>query len=285
LLIYAIFTLLPSPSPVVLAHYKISALTLRLLDATIIIILAAIWFAGFYGYYKLHIYSRLIYKEKDGKNVDVLRKGVLLLVLWLPVSSVISAVLKYLSLKHAGLTPATTILNNYANLILAFAAFVYIGQGAKGLMKFARQHASYRAACALAAFLVYIGAIYIHLVISTKNRVEVYHLSVWLLLFTLIAPYIFMWFLGLLATYGIYGYQRKVAGIVYRESWRFLGLGIGWLIITSIAFQFVTTLSSRLGNLSLYWLLAVIYLLLLLLSFGFILIAIGARKLQKLEEV
>jgi hypothetical protein len=285
LIAYAIFTLMPAPAHATLLHYKISALTSRLLDTTIVLLLAGIWFAGFYGYYKLHTYARIIQKSKEGKCIAILCKGLLLLVLWLPISSVSSSVFNYIATKHTGMVAAATIVNNYINLILPLAGFIYIGRGANGLNKFAKQHISYRATCALAIMLVYIGLIYYHLLISTKDRPEVYHLSIWLLLITLIAPYIFMWFLGFLAAYEIYCYQRNVAGIVYRESWKFLGLGIGWLILTSIAFQYLTTLSARLSDLSLYWVLAIIYSLLLILSLGFIFIAIGASKLQKLEEV
>jgi hypothetical protein len=113
----------------------------------------------------------------------------------------------------------------------------------------------------------------------------VYHMSIWLILTTLAAPYIFMWFTGLPATYELYRYSRKVRGIVYRKSWGLLAFGIGWLIVVSIGLQYLSTVTGRLGNLSIYWLLIIIYSLLLVLCIGFILIATGTRKLRKIEEV
>lgn len=53
----------------------------------------------------------------------------------------------------------------------------------------------------------------------------------------------------------------------------------------SISVQSLTTLTPHLVHLSIYWTLAIIYSLLLVLSVGFVLIAIGARQLQRIEEV
>jgi len=285
LIIYAGFTLLPAPSPITLAQYHLSALELRLIDVTIIILLAGIWFAGFYGYAKLRTYSQLIRGSKDGKPVAWLTHGILLLALWLPISMVISAILNYISLRHLSLLPATTIIDNYIGLLFPLAAFLFISKGARGLTDLARQRPNFWALHVVAIVLVYIGLIDAHLVAATSNRDAVYHLSIWLILTTLVAPYIYMWLIGLIATYELYRYRLKAQGIVYRSSWTLLSLGMGWLIVLSIALQYLTTITSRLSSLSIYWLLIIIYSVLLVLSVGFILIAAGARKLQKIEEV
>ena len=284
LIIYSGFILLPAPARATLAQYRVSVLGLRIIDLTIILILAGIWFAGFYGYAKLLAYSRLVQDDKDGKQVARLTKGIFLLVMWLPVSSVTSAVLNYIVMKHPGLLPAVTVINNYISLLFPLFGFVFISVGARGLSALVRQRPSYRATNALPILLIYIGLIYYRLVATTPNRNAVYHMSIWLILITLVAPYIYMWFMGVQAVYEIYRYQRKVAGIVYRKSWDLLALGLGWLIVVSIGFQYLTTLSARLSRLNIYWLLAIVYSLLLVLSIGFVLIAIGTRKLQRIEE-
>ncbi len=285
LIVYSAFTLLPKPPPATLSQYRVSVLGLRLISLTIIILLAAIWYAGFYGYAKLQSYTELIRKDKDGKQVAKLSKGIFLLVIWLPVSSVVSAVLNYIAMRHIGLLPAMTIIENYVSLLLPLVAFIFIGFGTRGLSGLLRQRPSYRAANIMALILIYTGLVYYRLVVTTHNRDKVYHLPIWLILTTLVAPYIYMWYTGFVATYQLYLYQQKVAGVVYRKSWRFLALGLGWLIITSITFQYLTSLDARLVKLSIYWILAIVYALLLVLSVGFVLIAIGTRKLQKIEEV
>ncbi len=285
LIVYSGFILLPAPSPIILLQYHVSTLALRIIYITIIILLAAIWFAGFYGYAKLRNYTLLIKDDADGEQVAKLLKGIFLLVMWLPVTSVISAVFNYIASKHTGLLPAATIIENYISLLFPLVGFILISLGARGLSQIVRWRPTFNEANVLAVLLIYIGLIYFHLVASTPNRDTVYHMSVWLILTTLVAPYLFMWYLGFMATFGIYHYHQKVKGAVYKKSWSLLALGLGWLILMSIVFQYLTSLSARLSHLSIYWIVAILYSLLLVLSVGFVLIAIGTRKLQRIEEV
>jgi hypothetical protein len=283
LVVYSCFTLLPAPSPIILARYHLSALGLRIIDVTIVLIVAVIWYVGFYSYAKLRAYVEPI--RKDGKHVARLTDGIFLLVMWLPVSSAISSVLKFVAMHHTGFIPAAAIINNYISLALPLAGVVLIGLGARGLSEIVKQRPTHIAISILAALLIYIGLVYYRLVATTDHRASVYHMSIWLILLTVVAPYIYMWFMGLLATYEIFNYRLKVAGVVYRSSWKLLALGIGWLILSSIAVQYLTTLTARLNSLSIYWILVIVYSLLLVYSIGFVLIALGARKLQKIEEV
>ena len=283
--IYGGFIILPKPSRATISQFHLTALGLRLIDFTIILFLAAIWFAGYYGYAKFQEYSNAIRGNKDGEQIAKLTRGVFFLVIWLPVSSTLSAALVYLATKTPGLLPAVTIINHYINLLFPFVGFVYIGMGARGLSEMVKVRTSYRAANIITIVTIYIGAIYFRLVASTQHRASVYHMSIWLILTTLVVPYIYMWSVGLLAAYEIYIYRQKVTGIVYKKSWGLLSLGICWLIVTSIFFQYLSSLTARLSHLSIYWLLVVIYLLLLVLSLGFVFIALGTRKLQKIEEV
>jgi hypothetical protein len=177
-----------------------------------------------------------------------------------------------------------TIIDNYLSLILPLAAFIFIGLGAHGLRLMVRQYISFYIINALALLVFYIGVVYQHLVIVTANRNSVYHLPFWLILLTIIVPYIFMWFVGLVAAYSLYSYSQKVKGIVYKKSWNFVGTGIGWLILTSMGLQYLTSLVAHLAHLSIYWALAIVYSILIVVSVGFVLIAIGAKGLRAIEE-
>jgi hypothetical protein len=285
LIIYSAFTLLPEPSAITMAQYHLGVIGLRIIYATFIVILAAIWYIGFYGYEKLQSYSRLIAGGKDHKPVAWLKKGIFVIALWLPVSSVISSILKYIASHHVAMLPAITIIDNYISLLLPLIAFFLLSKGARGLSDLTRQRPTFGATNLLTAAVIYLGLIDYHLVISTHDRAAVYHMSLWFILTTLVAPYIYMWYIGIMTTYEIYQYRLKVQGIVYRSSWTLLSLGIGWLIVTSIGLQYLTTITNRLTHVSIYWLLIIIYALLLVLSIGFILIAAGTRKLRRIEEV
>lgn len=284
-LLYGGFLLLPAPPPATLLQYHVSALGLRIIDATLLVLMVLIWFAAFYGYAKVRAYAQLIQNTKDGRQVAKLSKGILLIVIWLPVSSTLSSILNFIALKNPGFVPAAKIIENYIGILLPLLGFIFISKGARGLSEIVDQRPSYLATNLLATSLIYIGLIYAHLVMATKGLNAVYHMSVWLILLTLVAPYLYMWFIGLLAVYEIYLYRRKVKGVVYKRSWGQLSFGLGWFIIITIALQYLTTLSPHLVRMSIYGILAIIYTLLLLIALGFILIASGTRKLQRIEEV
>lgn len=282
---YACLTLIPAPSELILKRYDISAIGLRLIYVTIIILLIFIWFAGFFAYARMSDYAKLIKKDKDGQQIDKLSKGIFLVVMWLPVSFTLSSALNLLAQKHPGALAATTIVNNYVNLLIPLLGFMFIAQGALGLSNLVRAKTDLRILHLIILFLTYISVVYFHLVVSTSNRNLIYHLSFWPLALTLVGPYIYMWVIGLFSSYQIYRYQHEVSGNIYKRGLTLLSLGFSWLIVTSIGFQYLTTLSAHLSKLSFYWLLVIVYSLLLVLSIGFILIALGARKLQKIEEV
>jgi hypothetical protein len=285
LVVYAVFTLVPHPNVETLARYHLTSMGLRAIYLTIVIIVAIIWGAGFYGYAKLRAYAKMIRRQKDGQKVEMLSRGIFLLVMWLPISEVVSAVLNYVALRHPSLLPSFTIINNYINLLLPLGAFIFIGMAARGLSGIIKNKYNYGVSSIIPLFIAYVGVAYVHLVASTGNRSQVYHLSLWVILLTIVAPYMYIWFTGAVAVYELYNYQKLVSGVLYRKSWSFLAIGCGWLIVTSMIFQYLTTLGSRLNQLSIYWLLAIIYSLLAVLSIGFILIAMGASRLQKIEEV
>ncbi len=94
-----------------------------------------------------------------------------------------------------------------------------------------------------------------------------------------------MWFIGLLSAYEIFLYRVKAPGIIYRQSWQQLALGVSSLIALSITLQYLTTITEQLNKLSLDRALLVIYALLILLAISYVLVALGVRNLKKIEEV
>lgn len=284
-ILYAGGTLLLPPAKGTLRKYHISLLHLRMIDLTIVILYAAIWLCGFYGLYRLMQYSKLIDKNKDGKPVVKITIGIGLLAFWLPVSAVFNVYSQYLAQRHPGLNEAVAITQNYVSLLLPLIGFIFISLGTRGLNELTKKRPTLRETNIIALLVIFIGVFYVHLVSTTHNRLSVYHLNIIYILLTLVIPYIYMWFLGVLSFYEIYMYRRHVAGIVYRKSWQLLAFGTASIIVVSILIQYLTTISMRFNKLSLDWILLIIYMLLILLAVGYVLIAFGVNNLQKIEEV
>ncbi|MEO6761736.1 MAG: hypothetical protein ABI220_05215 [Candidatus Saccharimonadales bacterium] len=265
--------------------YNISLYGLRLLDVTIFIPYALIWLAGFYGFARLKSYSSIIKRSNDGKQINRLANGVLLLALWLPVSSIVNNLFIFFSNSHPSMVPVGVIVSNYLNLALPLAGFILIGLGVRGLNGLTKLRPSFWVINGLVLSLILLSSGYGYLLSTVSDLGGVYHLHGSLVLTTLAVPYVFMWCVGVMATYGLYLYQKNVVGIVYRRSWRLLFLGVAATIILQVVLQYFSAFAVHLHDLSVEVVFIIAYLLLVLLSVGYILIARGAKTLQKIEEV
>lgn len=289
IVIYLALTFLVAPDPAILQHYHLSVTHYRVILATVAVPLVIIWLIAFYGFTKLQAYADTIKSNKDGKYVTKLTWGVTFLVFQLPIVSVCGDLLNNIGQDHSRLEPTTTIIAHYVRLVLPLVAFLFISYGARGLTEIVKRRPTQRATHILALSIIVIGAGFTYfafhgLSVSPANQAQ-YYLPNWLVFFTLVVPYIYTWFIGLLAAYEVYLFHKKVPGILYRRGWELLAGGIGWIILISILYQYLTILSSHLTRLKVNALLLVVYAAIVLLAVGYILVAAGARKLQKIEEV
>lgn len=282
--LYGVITVVPGPSEAVTAQLHATATSIRVAAATLVVVQAAIWSIGLYAYTKFNAYAQAIKAAPDGKSIELLRIGLLFIALWGPVASSVSSVLSYLVSRHAITASSATVFNHYVGLLMPFTAYLFISFGARGLSRLAHLRPSLFAGNVLTLILVYIGVVFIRLVFTTPDRQLAYQESGWVVMLTLVAPYIFTWTIGAMAAYELYLYSRKSPGKVYRQLWRQLSLGFGWLIGGSILLQFVTVLMPRFQQMSsLGAVLLVVYALLALISVGFLLIGRGTASLQKIE--
>jgi hypothetical protein len=98
-------------------------------------------------------------------------------------------------------------------------------------------------------------------------------------------PYLYAWFVGLLAAYEIALYNRGVKGVLYRQSLYLLVLGLVMVIFSLVSIQYLNGLSPRIGHLVINYKLPLTTTLKIIGGAGFILIATGAVKLKRIEEV
>lgn len=289
-LTYIGLTFLLPPDPQTLDRFDISVLVLRLLSVSIAVPLVVIWLAAFYGYARLHEYGEKIADTKEGVAVRTLSQGVLILVIALPLNAVLNTLLRYASRTEPGLATASTVIGNYIELALPLAGFVLISIGARQLTELSRQRVPRRAAHMLIILFSVIGVMYTYFVVhfaytGNGNASEAYAMPIWLALLTLVVPYTYMWYIGLVAAYELFLYNTGLKGVLYRKSWSRFSAGIGLVVLSSILVQYVSTLSTQLNRLTVTSLLLVIYVLLLVMAAGYMLMAYGAKRLQKIEEV
>jgi len=104
------------------------------------------------------------------------------------------------------------------------------------------------------------------------------------LVVTYIVPYLYGWMVGLLSAYELRTYANNVKGVLYRSAVGQFATGIAVTVLGSIAIQFINiTLAKRVGG-SLGMVLLINYVLLAVVAVGLVMMALGTKKLKRIEE-
>lgn len=286
----ALVMLLPS-DPATLARYHISQGQARLLNLTIVIPLIGIWYLALNGFLRFKQYSELIRSTNEGWAFTLLSNGLMVLAFGLPINSIISAVTTYISNHNANLMPLVVITKNYVILLIALIAFGLLARGAILLFMSRKQSIGTKPVMPLfmAPLTIVLTSIFTWLVVSrpVENQADIsaYHLPNWLIIFTIVIPYVTAWGSGLLALYYLNRYRSKVSGTMYKQAFGELAIGIGVVTLVSVLLQLLAAISGQINRLRLTPILTLIYFLVVLYAVGFWYIAHGSKKLQTFEEV
>lgn len=286
---YTLLSLLPAPDVNTLTRYHLTVFHARLLTAAIVLPVIAIWLVAMYGFVRLKDYAQYIQGSKDGDAINTISTGVLFLALGSPVASVISSLFTLLVRHHPGWQATATITNNYVSLVTMAAGLFLVAKGAERLVKLVSKRPSEREQHILVLLFITLSSFYSYFIITRPihNAAEqrIYYMPNLLIILTLAIPYLYFWYRGLVATYHLYHYQKHVKGQVYKGSLSFVAYGLATIIGSSILIRLLVTISARISTLSLTPLLLIIYGFLVLSAMGYVLIALGAKRLRRIEEV
>lgn len=291
-LLYAGLNFLLPESQASKDKFALSGAQLQLLKLSIVLPVIAIWMVAYYGYSRVSNYAHSVRESEEGKAWQYLSWGLLGLALWLPISSNLGQVFTYIHDQNADLVPSMVILRNYLNILLLAPIFYLLYKGARllsGNIEKPLQSIS-KGYGGIALFIS--GGLFAYLTLTNPNKSSAidaatpgsYYLPDWLLIITIIIPYIIIFFLGLRAVQEIYHYRINVKGTLYRDSLRLLADGIGLVALTVLLLRFMASLT-HISNANLNTLMAIVYFLVFIIAAGYASIALGAKRLQRLEEV
>jgi hypothetical protein len=102
---------------------------------------------------------------------------------------------------------------------------------------------------------------------------------------TVVIPYLYAWFVGLLATYEIGSFSQQIRGLLYRQALRLLSGGLVSVIISSIAIQYLLSASPRHGFVVVDGRLLWINIFRIIGGIGYIMIAFGVSRLKRIEDI
>jgi hypothetical protein len=294
MVIYVALVLLLQPDAATLYRYHLSASQLKLLSLTIVVPSLIIWFAIFYGYIHVGKYTDKIKNTRDGDGFKYLSWGILTLAIGMPITTIISRLLTYSTSQHWLPQATTTIITTHLTVVYTLIAFIFLLIGAKrlfGTIKNAYMKSSHMIAVLIV--LIIIGMPYIFATLSNPSRTVLtppsttatYAMTDPWIVTTIIVPYLAIWALGFYTTLYLYAYFQNVRGKLYKKSLFKLNIGFFLVILSLIFLQFITAASTTISGWGLGALLALVYLLLLVISIGYIYVAFGAKGLAKLEDV
>lgn len=286
---YICEAVLPKPDTVLLHHYHLSESGYRWLIDPLVILLVIIWLISLYGSLRVKSYAQLIKGSKDGRGMDLIANGLLTSTIALPITSNISYALSHIARDHPNLQPTMTIIINYISLGLMVLAMIFIFAGGHMLYRLLPRRAKQLPQSLWLAVFILAASLYATFIvvqpIQHPGDSKVYFLPTWLLVLTVAVPYLFGWYLGIRGAYNIYLFRRNTKGSIYRSALSNLSGGIAVVVLASVATRVISSLSSRITNLKITPVLVIIYSLLTVIAIGYVLIAIGAKKLRSIEEV
>jgi hypothetical protein len=268
-------------------EYHLSEAEFRILAVLTGVPTTIVWLIAFYGYAALASYAEKVGNSSEGRSYSSISRGLKWLAWGLPISICVNTFLGGITLLSPGFQTAALIISHYLFVGISITAFTYMSDGSRSLRDIIARAPSKAATRSMLGLIIVVAVGYCTITLDTvaDQHPNSYHLPLWLILLTIIIPYLYAWLMGFLAVFEISQYGRSVRGLFYKQALRFLASGTTFVIVASVALQYLTSSSPYLRRIILDWKLLLSYVILATFAVGFILITVGAGKLKKIEEV
>ncbi|HUA13238.1 MAG TPA: hypothetical protein VL989_01935 [Candidatus Sulfotelmatobacter sp.] len=250
-----------------------------------------VWLIAFYAAGRIRIYAHYLERGKTTvfPLVSLLAKGIFLLALSLPIAAILNRFLNFFEGYSTDVYHASIITTNYVNLILPLFGFVLIYYSVRGITSKKKLDLKLTSAKLLVALYLVIGILYSYETLRhfTSNNAgsNVYYLPTAVFILTILLPYLYAWYIGLASAYDMLFYAKKTPGIIFKRSLYVIASGLAVVIISFIAMQYFSTIDPAYGHLEFNSREIMSALIKLISGLGFYLMARGANKLIRIEEV
>lgn len=291
ILSYLLITFLIPTDPASLERYNISEFVARLIGLSFSIPGILIWSAAFYGYSKVHQYALTIEGDRDGEAFNTLATGLGFLAFSLPINTIISTLLGYYAMLHPESVEITGASIRYTEAILSLLAFILIYRGAVQISQILKINKLPNSVFVFMGTLL-LGIVFSYFsyinppgfteMVNGQERLTTFGLIIFIIRMLI---KVITWYLAIQSAVLINTYSLQVKGEIYKRALNFLVKGFYMVTFSSIFVQGLTVVQFGLEEQNLGVILIVIYLILALIAIGYVLIALGAKNLNKLEQV
>jgi hypothetical protein len=287
-ILVCILTLASPPDPQALKTYHVSSAQFKIILVFLLIPEALLWFAGFYAFAKLTEYTRYLKNSKEHQAYRQISIGMGFLAFGLVIPSIITQILNNIALHNHGFKPTSMIISHYLSLLVPLISFTFFRDGSQKLVGLGSRtkRGSLMGMRFFALFFIVLAVLFTYTALRTRwVDQNPYYMSVYPLILTMIIPYLYAWFEGLVSAYNFRLYSTSVKGLLYKRAFLDFSYGLAIVIVGLIFVQFITASIGARTDEPLGFILILIYILLGILLAGLSLMAMGTRKLKKIEEV
>ena len=278
-------------SPVKPNHFNLTDIQVRLLQLTFVVPILVIWFLIIFGGVRFKNYALLIKGSDEARGTNLVANSLLLIGFGGIAVSIFNLGRNFIG---AQFTEEFTIAHNLFNVLVQVTSYglLYFGSthllksiGVKGADARKSIYPQLTMAVAIAAYSALMFLNPYRNSTPDPATYNSFYLPDGLLLVLVVIPYVLSWSLAVGALVNLRTFAAEVKGFVYREAIRRLVMGMTIVVSFAIALAMLSTLSGLFADSSLKFVLGFIYVILLLYAAGFLVIASGARKLARIEEV
>lgn len=286
-ILYLLLNVVLPVSNATVQQYHLTGAEFRVLAFLTGLPLVIVWCTAFFGYASLADYAEKIGDSSEGISFRSIARGLKWLSWGLPISGCVDITLGGITHLNPQLQSISLIISHYVYLVISLVAFTYMSDGSRGLRDIVKQLPSKNAIRGMIGMCIIISVTYCSVTLDTvaNQHPNSYRLPLWLILLTIIIPYLYAWLMGFFAVFEISQYRHTIRGLFYKQALQLLAAGTGFAIVASVALQFLSSSSPYLRIIMLNWRLVVSYLIMITFAVGFLLIMVGVAKLKKIEEI
>jgi len=289
--IYAILTLI-APSSTATTRYNLNQTQINLLRTTMLLPHLLIWISAAFAFVRFQNYTILIKDTPESPTFKKFTIGILLLLLSVIITALTGAIASFYP-GSVDVQKASVIARNITTVGLYLLSFLFIFQGSRELNEAKGYKENSTVRFVVMTIIIGLTTAFTWLIFHNDYRTvtnnplirPTYYLPDWLIVLTVIIPYIAVWIIGSMAVVKLYTFAKKVPGIIYKQAFLSISKGLIALILLSISLQFLSQLGVIFAGAKLSIILILVYLILFSISIGYMLIARGSRKLSAIEEV
>jgi len=288
---YAALTFILPANATTKANYRLDDAQYQYLLFIVKLPIIAVWSLAFYSYRRLANYAQSIKDTSEGKDFTTIAKGMSWIAWGLPIPAVISSLLSALANAQADFRAVSAVIGGYLAVAVSLVAFHYFSSGTHSLVRRADVEVKIKHIRILVGALIAIGLVFVVLIFSKLHSTNLgdsfnsFYLPNWLVWSTIVGPYLYAWFLGVFAVMEFILIARQTSGVIYRQALQLLAVGLVLIILSLCALQYFRAVIPRSGHLTIGAALITTYGIYAVNALGSVVLAVGAKRLQRIEDI